>query len=147
MDLKINTKTNQSYTTHADSITDKCENKKLTSDLFERIQKILNCDDFVRPNTFTLSSKYHKGGQIGLHTDTPYYISKTEYSKYKVLIYLNDDFEGGHTEFYDDNFVKQLVIVPKQGACVIFDMDIFHKGNEVLDGLKYWIGFEIISNK
>ena len=89
---------------------------------------------------------YRPKTQFGLHTDTGlYYNSKTkDRSKYTVLIYLNDNFEGGHTQFYDNSFRPVYKIKPKTGSCIIFELDQFHEGLEVINGHKYWIGLELI---
>jgi hypothetical protein len=134
------------FTVHSNSLTDKYTNEEITNELYNKIiqtQKLENC---IGPNNFILTSKYLEGGQIGIHTDT-LYKEGTEYSKYKALVYLNDNFEGGYTEFYDDKFTKILTVIPKKGKCVIFNMNIYHKGNEIISGNKYILGFEIISKK
>ena len=61
------------------------------------------------------------------------------------MIYLNDDFTGGKTVFYDDCFQKTVEIEPKKGKALLFDIDLWHKGEEIHNGEKFWIGCEIIS--
>lgn len=53
-------------------------------------------------------------------------------------------FEGGETVFFDSNFKQTRTVVPKRGKALMFDIDLWHKGNEVTKGQKYWIGCEII---
>jgi hypothetical protein len=60
------------------------------------------------------------------------------------LIYLNDNYDGGETSFYTENFVHVTDIQPKIGTALLFNLDQWHKGNTVLNGDKYWIGCEII---
>ena len=55
-----------------------------------------------------------------------------------VMIYLNDDFEGGETEFL--YFNKR--IEPKEGSLIIFPPGFTHthRGNPPIGGTKYIIG-------
>lgn len=103
-------------------------------------------DDFVAPNSIIMTGKYNPGGNFGLHTDTGLFYDKSRQtkSKYTLLIYLNDNFQGGETTFFTNDFQEECTIIPKKGSCLIFDMIKWHKGNEVLNGVKYWIGCEII---
>ena len=60
---------------------------------------------------------------------------------------LNDDFENGKTLFYDHDFKHTVTIEPKKNRTLIFDIDLFHKGEQVSKGEKYWIGTELVCNK
>lgn len=104
-------------------------------------------DIVVCPNNLIMTAIYNPGVKFGLHTDTGLYYSKSNglKSKYTVLIYLNDDFEGGHTIFYNEKMAITHDIEPKIGKCIIFDMDLFHEGLIVTKGQKIWISFELIS--
>lgn len=111
--------------------------------------KVKNCNitglDIIKPNNLIFTSKYLGGEQFGLHTDTGLYFDKKnrEKTRYTLLIYLNDDFSGGETAFYNEKFIHQLDIKPKMGKALIFDIDLWHKGKEV-SGKKYWIGCELV---
>ena len=63
-----------------------------------------------------------------------------------TIIYLNDNFEGGHTIFYDDNWNKTMDIKPEKGKALLFDIDLWHRGDMLISGTKQWIGCEIIGN-
>lgn len=99
-----------------------------------------------RANKLIMSGKYRPGDSFCLHTDTGlYYNSDTgEKTRWTLLVYLNDDFEGGETVFYDESFRETRRVIPKKGKALVFDIDLWHKGNEVRSGVKYWIGCEII---
>ncbi len=58
-----------------------------------------------------------------------------------VLVYFNDDFEGGETRF-----VKQLdrVVRPRRGLVAIFQHKIRHEGCEVRRGKKYAMRTDVI---
>lgn len=87
------------------------------------------------------------GQMFGLHTDTGsvYDAANHEYSKFTVLIYLNQsglDFEGGHTVFIGGQDIR-----PVRGRLLMFDIDLFHYGQEVLSGTKRWVGTEFVYRK
>jgi hypothetical protein len=94
-------------------------------------------------------SKISKGEQFCIHTDTGCIYSHidNQYSKYTVLTYLNDNYEGGNTQFYTNIFNKTVTIQPKKNRTLIFDIDLFHSGEIVTKGEKYWIGTELVCKK
>ncbi len=102
--------------------------------------------DIVGPNNLIMMAKYKPGESFGIHTDTGLFYSRETNTKtrYTLLIYLNDDFNGGQTQFYTNQFEISHIITPQKGMCLIFDIDKWHMGCEVLDGYKYWIGCELI---
>jgi prolyl 4-hydroxylase len=110
--------------------------------------KIKNLTDLqiLRPNNLIMTGKYVSGDSFNLHTDTGLFYDRKnkEKSRYTLLIYLNDDFISGETEFYTEQFKKVLTIKPKKGKALLFDIDLWHKGNTIIEGNKYWIGCEII---
>lgn len=95
--------------------------------------------------------KYDIGGEYKqhhdfFHPDTTYYKDVIRFGGqrvYSCLFYLNDDFEGGETEFVN----KNIKINPKTGRLLIWknikedgslDYDSFHAGLPVISGTK-WI--------
>jgi hypothetical protein len=90
---------------------------------------------------------YYASGQgFGIHTDTGILDpSRKEESSYVVLIYLNDDYEGGETVFYDSHYKESARIKPEKGKAVIFDIDVLHSGEKVITGEKYWIGCDLLT--
>jgi len=129
--------------------TNKYVNNDLSTYFFEKIKErnIQELQDVIRPNNLIMTAKYDSGMEFGLHTDTGLYYNAKEKisSKYTVLVYLNDDFEHGETVFYDKTFKETDIIKPMKGKCIIFNMDIFHRGAKVEKGSKYWIGCELIA--
>ena len=100
--------------------------------------------ELVGPSKYVMYASILPGQSFPIHTDTGAEYGPKGESKFTVLIYLNDDFEGGRTIFYDDFFQKTAVIVPQKGRTLIFDIDLFHAGEAVLSGNKKWIGTEIV---
>ncbi len=97
--------------------------------------------------------KYNKGGYFKEHYDPEInYKSDTNDRIYTIIIYLNDDFEGGETYFKNLN----TTIKPKKGKAVIFkSLDkngnilekSLHQGSEVTSGIKYMCNKWIHLNK
>jgi len=144
----INTEKLVCFSNSAKSINHKYENLDLVNIFYDRAVEKIKENDFIKPNNLIMWAKYEPGAEFGLHTDTGLYydtINKLK-SRYTLLVYLNDNFEGGNTVFYDNSFVVNLTVVPKEGSCIIFDIDLWHKGDIITYGEKYWIGCEIISN-
>lgn len=97
-------------------------------------------------------TRYRNGDFFHCHRDGAYVKSTENRSVYTIMIYLNDakskDFKGGETVFYslpnkeesqklffDDDDLKNamsVTIKPKKGMAVIFNHDIWHRGNPVI---------------
>lgn len=105
--------------------------------------------EFVGPAPYIFYSKLVATNMFGIHTDTGsvYDEDKKEYSKFTLLIYLNDDFVGGETQFYSHLFEKTVSVIPKTNTTLFFDIDLYHQGNEILEGTKYWIGTELVCRR
>jgi len=106
----------------------------------------------VENQEMTQVAMYETGGRFGAHfdacnSDDKIYCNEVNKNagerKATLLIYLNDNFEGGETEFTEIN----LKIKPKKGKGIYFinvdDNEVIyqlsmHKGNEITKGEK-WI--------
>ena len=122
---------------------------KLATDFFKRLIELdkNNITRYIRANKLIIVSIYDVGDSFGFHTDTGLFYDKSsgEESRWTLLIYLNDNFEGGETAFYDtDTWKEVLRIKPQKGMALIFDIDLWHSGLPLLSGNKKWIGCEII---
>lgn len=92
--------------------------------------------------------KYEEGGHFEKHRDKDYIHPTKKYKSFKTcMIYLNDNFDGGETIFYDNdnNIIKK--IKPKQGMILLFNHLIDHKGEKVYHGEKYIARTEIMYEK
>lgn len=83
--------------------------------------------------------KYSPGQRFKMHKDGSFERNETECSFYTFLLYLNNDFEGGETEF--QNIVT---INPKQGALLIFHHPLRHEGKILISGYKYALRSDIM---
>lgn len=147
-EIKNKRKKNE-FTISSSAETDKYIDFDLSAYFFKKYQEKTELKDskIIGHNKLIMTSFYRPNTMFGIHTDTGlYYDQKRKIkSTHTLLIYLNDNFEGGHTIFYDSKFKKVLDIEPKEGRCVVFPVDIFHEGLMVLEGEKCWIGCELIS--
>jgi prolyl 4-hydroxylase len=78
--------------------------------------------------------RYRAGQRFAPHMDHWYRPSECGISLHSVLVYFNDDFEGGETRFEEQ---VQQTIVPTVGAAVIFQHKVRHEGCPVRRGTKY----------
>ena len=82
--------------------------------------------------------KYEEGNQFLAHYDNGGHLDKRLFT---ILIYLNDDFEGGTTTFTNQG----TVITPKTGKMMMFknlkkritDTNSMHSGDKLIKGTKY----------
>lgn len=81
------------------------------------------------PWTFYIS-KYINGGHITSHTDEDYLFDNGIYT---VIVYLNDEYDGGEVRFDDYN----SEIKPSAGDILIFPSYYWHSGKAVVNGNKY----------
>lgn len=53
------------------------------------------------------------------------------------MIYLNEGFEGGETNFYSDGNRFRFGVRPRTGSALLFVHNLFHEGARVVSGRKY----------
>ena len=101
----------------------------------------------IGPSRYVMYASILPGQSFPIHTDTGAEYGPEGESKFTVLVYLDEDFIGGHTTFYDYEFQKTVDIVPKMGRTLMFDIDLYHAGEAVISGKKNWIGTEVVCDK
>eukprot|EP00802_Teleaulax_amphioxeia_P010586 Tamp_10614.p1 GENE.Tamp_10614~~Tamp_10614.p1 ORF type:complete len:618 (+),score=100.35 Tamp_10614:92-1945(+) len=79
-------------------------------------------------------SRYSNGQSFPPHLDGHYLPAPGLESKVSVTLYLNDNFEGGHTIFYSDKTLASEVlrVTPRTGTLALFDHDLWHDGSPVV---------------
>jgi predicted 2-oxoglutarate/Fe(II)-dependent dioxygenase YbiX len=81
--------------------------------------------------------KYNQGERFKMHKDGPW-VEGALTSKLSFLVYLNEAFTGGRTDFRD------FVITPVTGMALIFVHDTWHEGEEVTSGSKYVLRSDVL---
>jgi hypothetical protein len=97
--------------------------------------------------------RYQPGGHFSPHYDGQFVRNKKELSLKTVMLYLNDDFEGGTTNILRDDYLYMRAkmnnppnapgsfvlrkIKPETGMAIVFDHVIYHEGGKVEGGNKY----------
>lgn len=130
----------------------------LADNIWKSLLQILDIDDFknVAPRGFGTEgnwvihsvnpmfriSKYHKGGHFSKHSDAGYVINDNYRSSFSLLIYLNQNYEGGHTSVYQNDI--KYDILPQSGKMVMFNHNLEHQGNRVNTGYKYILRADIM---
>jgi prolyl 4-hydroxylase len=119
------------------------ENEELGNFIFDQIQPFINT---LRVGNLQPSGihpqirvyKYIEGQEFKRHIDGSQFVSEKEKSYYSLLIYLNNEFDGGYTTF-DDGFV-----IPEVGMAVYFPHKMFHSGSRLEKGTKYVLRANIL---
>jgi len=85
--------------------------------------------------------RYEKAQYFKWHQDDSYVKEPGLESRYTFLIYLNEDYEGGETEF--ENFI----VTPKTGMSVLFPHDLKHQARDIQTGVKYALRTDVMYRK
>ncbi|KID56635.1 hypothetical protein JF50_11950 [Pseudoalteromonas luteoviolacea] len=83
--------------------------------------------------------RYTSGQKFNMHKDGRQSVSGGV-TMMTLLVYLNDSYEGGSTQFRKSNLEVHAGI----GKSLIFEHHLWHKGNEVLSGVKYVLRTDIV---
>lgn len=84
-------------------------------------------------------SRYVEGEHFATHRDGMYANENGECSIYSLVLYLNEDFEGGDLELPNGKRFK-----PVRGSAVLFPHDMLHEGRAVCGGTKYVVRSELM---
>jgi hypothetical protein len=91
----------------------------------------LRINDIKIENSFRIS-KYNEGTSMGPHTDA---YDEEDALAYSILVYLNDDYEGGEIFFPNQN----ILLKPQAGSLIIFPScePYVHQVKEITKGTRY----------
>ena len=124
------------------------DDKPLAQKLFERTLPFLPKKMMGRrPVGFNERLRYYKynaGHVFQPHKDGGFIRGNGEMSFQTVLVYLNDGFEGGTTDFYNEDGSPRLTVVPVQGMALIFKHELTHGGAAVVSGTKYVLRSDVM---
>ncbi len=111
------------------------DDRELAATLFERAQPMLAPEsDGWRLSGFNERFRFYRyehQQQFTWHQDGTVRLSEDEESFLTFMIYLNDNFEGGSTDFGWER------VQPRQGMALVFPHRLRHQGALVRSGVKY----------
>lgn len=81
--------------------------------------------------------KYTPGQRFKMHKDGPWTEDGLT-SRLTFLLYLNDGFGGGDTDF------RTFRVSPRVGSALLFVHDTWHEGAEVTEGTKYVLRSDVL---
>jgi predicted 2-oxoglutarate/Fe(II)-dependent dioxygenase YbiX len=89
--------------------------------------------------------KYTPGDMFVMHRDGNYMTpNMSEISQYTVLVYLNDEYEGGFTTYYNSAGEAGVPVIPKKGSVVIQHQSCLHCVPPLISGIKYAMRTEVM---
>lgn len=88
--------------------------------------------------------RYGAGQKFAPHYDGFFSRGESERSQLTFMVYLNDDFRGGETRFYDENRELHLTVRPAGGMALVFVHLQLHEGAPVIDGSKYVLRTDVM---
>lgn len=119
----------------------KIKNDELSLLITNRICECLNIYNF-RVSPYWYPTRYINGGGLSIHSDGSSY-DEVHSSSYTILMYLNDEFEGGRTVFVEDYDDDEIVnenseyVTPKKGMILLLNQNKLHFAEKVSNGVKY----------
>jgi hypothetical protein len=84
--------------------------------------------------------RYERSEAFRWHRDGSFHRDMDEMSLLTFMVYLNDDFDGGRTEFDD----PPQTVVPATGLALVFAHRLRHQGAEVRSGTKYVLRSDVM---
>ncbi len=110
--------------------------------LFERARAMLPIDVYGWQlqgfNERLRFYRYGPGQYFKWHKDGSFSRALDEESMLTFMIFLNEGFEGGATEFKTDT------VTPKTGMALVFPHRLSHQGAELLSGAKYVLRTDVM---
>lgn len=117
----------------------------LAADWFQRLQPHLPANmgelRLLRLNERLRFYRYRPGQRFAPHMDHWYQPDPLQISLHSVLLYLNDNFQGGETHFTEQLDER---VQPKTGRVAVFQHKLRHEGCPVIQGTKYAVRSDVI---
>lgn len=86
--------------------------------------------------------RYTPGQRFAPHYDGAFERSASERSELTFMVYLNDEFTGGKTAFWQ--FTDDIAIAPRAGSALLFQHRLLHEGCIVETGVKYVLRSDVM---
>jgi predicted 2-oxoglutarate/Fe(II)-dependent dioxygenase YbiX len=132
----------------------KFDDLELAGELWKRFEGVApaHMEDWTaaRLNERFAVYRYDAGQRFKRHQDGMVETDTGEQSRFTVLIYLNDDCEGGETIFSDvDRSGSQIRFLetnvkPRPGLALLFQHELWHEGAAVTTGRKYVLRTDVL---
>ncbi len=84
--------------------------------------------------------RYRPGERHGAHWDTEVELPGGRRTLLTFVVYLNDDFTGGQTEFPE----LRATVEPRRGRALLFQHRVVHIASEVTAGIKYVLRSDVV---
>lgn len=126
--------------------------QELADKLYEKVKSYLSNKIKIIAdgmNEHIRLSMYDPKQFFGIHKDGINFDknNKQRMSYATLNIFLNDNFEGGATTFYEkDKSTVKFVCKPKMGSGAFFYSQQFHEGNKIISGHKFLIRTDFMIN-
>ncbi len=88
--------------------------------------------------------RYDPGDEFKPHRDGSYMSASSAISKLTLLIYLNEGYQGGFTEFMNSSDTAWIAVTPYTGSVAIQDQELLHYVPPLQRGRKYVIRTDIM---
>lgn len=88
--------------------------------------------------------RYDPGQQFAPHGDGSFQRGNGEESRLTFMVYLNEDFKGGETKFYEDSGAPRVSVRPERGMALVFIHRQLHEGAPVIRGRKYVLRTDVM---
>jgi hypothetical protein len=124
-------------------------NDRVIADDFELAKRLWNRVEKFMPRLLTgrpvrgLNERfryyrYTPGQRFAWHFDGSFARPNGEVSLLTFMIYLNEGYEGGETQF------ESVSVAGKLGMALVFEHELLHEGAEVTGGIKYVLRSDVM---
>jgi predicted 2-oxoglutarate/Fe(II)-dependent dioxygenase YbiX len=88
--------------------------------------------------------RYDVGQKFAPHVDGAFRRNNGDRSQLTFMVYLNSDFSGGETKFYDEKQEVRVAVQPERGTALVFEHLQLHEGAAVVGGRKYVLRTDVM---